>query len=141
MPCGHFCSSYCHKGVCPGADDCKKKVKLNCLCKLRRIEYKCDTIRFERITSIPCDLNCAAKKAFSEEEKIKEEAKIKAIEDDKNKKEMELFEKKFGPKKVKSRKVTVIEGKDSGFNFKLRIISSVICILLAVVLYVIFSKD
>lgn len=111
-------------------------MKISCKCQLRKIEYGCETVQSEKITSLTCDSNCAANKATRVEEELKEKAKLQEIEDAKNKKELELFEKKFGPKKVKERKSRMIDEKPANNSLKY-IIAGISCfvIILAVILY------
>ena len=70
---------------------------------------------------------------------MKEKQRIQELEDAKNKKELELFEKKFGPKKFKERKQRNFEEEPQKFNYKL-IGISIFCLAIAVVAYVILSN-
>ena len=124
----------CHRGPCDDSDDCRKKVKLTCECKTRKVDYSCDKVRAEHLTTIDCDDNCIAKKKQIQEQHEQEQAKKLAYEEEKNKRELELYEKKFGKKKHKERKVRVVE--ETKDNTKLILTSvAVSVVLIAVILY------
>ncbi|KAG5674339.1 hypothetical protein PVAND_004314 [Polypedilum vanderplanki] len=138
-PCGHQCTMNCHYGECQGAENCKKKVKLLCSCKNRRVEFSCDKIRAENITFANCNEDCDEKKRLLDEEKQKKLEKQRAIEEEKNRRELEEYEKKIGPKKYKERKQRVVEEKKS--NFKMIIgISTAIILIIAILLYFMLYK-
>lgn len=65
-PCGHKCRSNCHPGECPGADACRKKIKLSCPCGRVKKDTTCDIVRQGK-TAISCDDECQEKK---EEERL-----------------------------------------------------------------------
>ncbi|KAJ8683718.1 hypothetical protein QAD02_019510 [Eretmocerus hayati] len=96
--CGHRCDDICHAGPCKKLMICDKKVKITCKCK--RIE-KDTTCLSERNGegSVECDEVCQKKKEDLDRlKRIQLEEKRK--EDDmKNPIEVEMFEKKFKPRR------------------------------------------
>lgn len=133
--CGHSCTSFCHKGPCPGSANCKKKVRIYCKCKQRKIDFSCDILQSEKIISIPCDSTCEIKKQLEQEEIIKEKRRLEEIENVRNQKEIEMFEKKFGPKKFKERKLKSFDTEPKTNNYKIVAISIV---FLAAILSLVF---
>lgn len=109
--CGHRCVSKCHSGICPNPDLCRKKIKTTCECKSRKIEISCEKLRFSDHI-ISCDKSCETKKREIKlaAEKIKESEKF--LEDEKNRLELEMFEKKFGKKRYKEKRINVIDEKN-----------------------------
>lgn len=132
-PCGHQCTSNCHPGDC-NANDCKKKVKLACACKNRRVEISCDKMRAEKITVADCDSTCEEKKRLLEEENRKRIQKQLEIEEERNRKELEEFEKRNAPKKYKERKQRYVEEEKSNLSLKI-CIASIVLVILAVGVY------
>lgn len=126
--------STCHAGECSEAESCKKKVRLVCKCKIRKIDSTCDKVKAENLTTIACDEQCEAKKRLAEEEKQLELQRQAAIEAEKNRRELEEFEKKIGKKKYKERKQRVVEEKKDNTNVIIAI-ASVSVIIVGVVLY------
>lgn len=102
-PCGHRCMENCHVGVCPNPEQCKKKVKVLCGCKMRKAEVSCEKLRQGKFV-LPCDDTCKVK--AEEREKVEEAIrKDKAAAEEEQKRiEMEEFERKYGTKKPKERK-------------------------------------
>lgn len=105
--CGHRCSSVCHSGKCPNPDLCRKKVKIYCDCKNRKLDVTCDKIRSN--FTLSCDEVCGekqkeAQKITDENDRLKREQEL-----ERNRQEIEEFEKKFGKKKYKERKRIVVE--------------------------------
>lgn len=109
--CGHRCQSLCHSGFCPNSEQCRKKVKLYCPCKNVKSDVPCEKIRLENIT-IKCDESCKKKIQDQLETQKQKELIAKQIEDEKNRIELEEFEKKFGKKKSRERKAVVVEEKE-----------------------------
>lgn len=132
-PCGHQCTLNCHPGEC-NANECKKKVKLSCACKNRRVEISCDKIRSDKITVADCDSTCEEKKRILEEENRKKIQKQLEIEEERNRKELEEFEKRNAPKKFKERKKRFVEEEENNFTMKL-VIAAVIVVILAMLAY------
>lgn len=90
---------------------CRKKIKTTCECKSRKIEISCEKLRFSDHI-ISCDKSCETKKREIKlaAEKIKESEKF--LEDEKNRLELEMFEKKFGKKRYKEKRINVIDEKN-----------------------------
>lgn len=114
--CGHRCINVCHSGKCLNEELCRKKVKVYCDCKNRKIETSCDKIRAGFVLS--CDEACISrqnelKRIADEQERVKREQ-----QEEKNRQELEEFEKKFGKKKHKERKQQIIEEKDNSHIYK-----------------------
>lgn len=133
--CGHRCRANCHSGPCPNPEACKKKVKVTCPCKRIKKEIQCEIMR-KNLGEVKCDEVCAQK---MEEERKKNqvlEEQRKKEEELKNKKELEKYEKMFQQKKKnKERKVRNYDDERSFFD-KYRVI--IICVLVAVVAFVMF---
>lgn len=101
------------------------------------MEITCDKVRAEKITSIACDETCESKRRIAEEEKenmLKEKLRAEA---EKNQRELEEFEKKFGKKKYKERKRKVVEEEKD--NKKLIIISALSVLLISMAIYFILA--
>lgn len=128
----------CHPGACQGAENCRKKVKLMCACKTRKIDLTCDKIRAENITLLECNGECEEKKRLIEEENQRKIQKQRLLEEEKNRKELEEYEKKFGPKKYKERKQRHVEEKSSNLKMKI-LVSSAVFLTISVVSYFIFT--
>lgn len=132
FPCGHRCTNVCHSGPCTNAESCRKKLKIYCECKNRKVETSCDKLRsgFE----LKCDENCVAK--LAEAKKVADDAvRVKQEQEaERNRIELEEFEKKFGKKKHKERKRPVIVEADNSHIWKL-ILAAVIVAILAIIIY------
>ncbi|XP_014247363.1 NF-X1-type zinc finger protein NFXL1-like [Cimex lectularius] len=101
-PCGHRCASNCHKGECPNADRCRKKVKVNCKCKRIKKDVIC---HLKNETEINCDETCEALKKEKELKKLKELEEESLAERLRNQKELEMYEKRLhGGKKQRTRR-------------------------------------
>lgn len=102
--CGHRCKANCHSGVCPDAEQCRKKVKLFCPCRRIKKDLSCESIR-KNGAQISCDDLCKQKKD-EEKETIEREIEAKKQEElERNQRELEQFEKKFhGKKKNRERR-------------------------------------
>lgn len=96
------------------------------------METSCDKLRSGFVLN--CDEHCTAKQA--EAKKIAEEAiRVKqAQEDERNRIELEEFEKKFGKKKHKERKRQVTVETDNSYTLKL-ILGAVVVTILAIIIY------
>lgn len=106
----------CHSGPCKNEESCRKKLKVYCDCKNRKIETSCDKIRSGFVLN--CDETCIhrqseLKRTIELQERIKREQ-----EDEKNRIEREEFEKKFAKKKYKERKTQIIEEKNNSAILK-----------------------
>lgn len=99
------------------------------------METSCDKIRsgFE----LKCDENCEAK--LAEAKKLAEDAeRVKQEqEDERNRIELEEFEKKFGKKKHKERKRQVAVESDNSYMWKLIFATGAIA-LVAIIIYFVF---
>lgn len=105
-----------------------------CSCKNRKVEYTCDKMRSENIVNAPCNDECEERKRAAEEEnkrRIEIELEKERI---KNLREIEEYEKKFGPKKYKERKQKIIEVKKNNTKLYIYIVSAVFAIASAVFL-------
>lgn len=91
-------------------------MKVTCSCKRIKKEFQCELIRNKKTKIIvECDEICEQKK---EEERRKNEIleeERRKIEELKNKKELEKYEKLFVQQKKKNRKRTRSEADDVGF--------------------------
>ncbi|XP_031617999.1 NF-X1-type zinc finger protein NFXL1 isoform X1 [Contarinia nasturtii] len=114
--CGHRCTNVCHSGKCLNEESCRKKLKVYCECKNRKVETTCDKLRSGFI--LGCDDTCRSrqeetKRVAEQQERIKRQQ-----EEEKNRIELEEFEKKFGKKKYKERKAQIIEDTDNSHLYK-----------------------
>lgn len=91
-------------------------------------------------TSIPCDFNCEAKKNLKDQEDLKEKVRLQEIEEEKNKKELELYEKKFGPKKIRERKIQVQEEMPTFSSQHKILLLSLVAMFLAALFYFLITK-
>lgn len=110
-PCGHQCRAVCHSGKCPNPEQCKKKIKLYCQCKNLRQEVTCEKIRIENF-QMRCNETCAAKKQELREAAKQKEAELKKQEEERNRIELEEFEKKYSKKKPRERKAVVVKNQE-----------------------------
>jgi NF-X1-type zinc finger protein NFXL1 len=104
------------------------------LCKTRKIELTCDKIRRDGLKIAPCNEECEEKRCLIEEENRKKIQRELEIEAEKNRKELEEYEKKFGPKKFKERKKRFVEDEQNNFGSKAAILAFII-LSLGVILY------
>lgn len=132
--CGHQCVANCHPGEC-NQQDCRKKVKLPCVCKNRKVEYSCDKIRIDNIIVADCDETCEEKKRLLEAENKKAIEMQLKMEEEKNRRELEEYQKKFGPKKFKERKRRTVEEEKSNKSLILIISLSIIICIVSAILY------
>lgn len=84
-------------------------MKLICACKTRKVDFTCDVVKARNLTAIECDEVCMQKKMLADEQKLLENAKKAEVEAERNRLELENFEKKFGKKKYRERKTRVNE--------------------------------
>lgn len=116
FPCGHRCTNVCHSGRCQNEESCRKKLKVYCECKNRKIEITCDKIRAGFVLS--CDETCISRQEELKRIVEQQERARREQEEQKNRLEVEEFEKKFGKKKYKERKTQIVEEKDNSKLFK-----------------------
>lgn len=101
--CGHRCVDICHSGPCLKEESCNKKVKVWCKCKRLKKDFSCMQIR-KGNGIVKCDDVCQKIKDELEKARELEIAKKNKEEELKNQREIEMFEKKFKPKrKMKDR--------------------------------------
>ncbi|XP_055376175.1 NF-X1-type zinc finger protein NFXL1 [Condylostylus longicornis] len=136
-PCGHRCIANCHSGTCPNPEQCRKKVKIYCECKNLKLEISCDKHR-NGLNQLVCDNKCAQKKAIEEQLRRDEEEKLKKMEEEKNRIELELYEKKFGKKKPRERKVVERPVKRD-IDIKLKVLAGIIGLLsIVLMIYIMY---
>ena len=137
MTCGHRCHKECHRGQCSDTKDCKKKVKVYCICKRRKEEFKCN--QANNVTVVDCDENCQKYKKSSNERVLLE--KEETEEDIRNRKEAELFERQMagGKKKRRPRAESCHQQKTYLFNTKTVIIISIAFAAVAFMTYMAFT--
>lgn len=113
-------------------------MKIYCPCKHRKVETACDKIRggFE----LACDDACAAHNI--EVNRIAAEIKrTKQVEEDeRNRLELEKFEKKFAKKRYKERKEKHIETKDNMFAIKMAAAAAAVAIAAGLTFYLFYSQ-
>lgn len=91
-------------------------MKVYCDCKYRKMDASCDKIRAGFVLS--CDEICInrqneLKRIADEQDRARREQ-----QEEKNRQELEEFEKKFGKKKHKERKPQIIEQTDNSHIYK-----------------------
>lgn len=111
FPCGHRCTNICHSGACLNPESCRKKLKIYCDCKCRKLDTTCDKLRAG--FKLNCDETCAAKQEEARKHAEAAEQTRRAHEEEQNRKALEEFEKKFGKKKHKERKQRIVEEKNN----------------------------
>ena len=153
------CTLICHTGDCSDPSQCKKKVKLYCPCKRRKLEFACNKAQSNKLS---CDKECQALKdkvksrkifgkfksysrnlsfqARAEEEEVKRQQQVEA--ERLQREEAERFEAKMesGRQRRNNRRNrrNISETQDSGFKMKIPILvffSAFITTLLAVYFY------
>jgi len=136
MKCSHRCVLVCHSGPCSDHSQCKKKVKINCACKRKKEEFKCNQ-SFGRSNLVLCDDNCKA--AFKQvESNSKHTKQLESEEELRNKKEAELFERQMGGGKRRKRRKTECLEEDPTFvvrNKKILIGSATFIAFISIFLY------
>lgn len=111
-PCGHRCTVKCHSGPCPFPESCRKKLRIYCDCKRLKSEISCDKYR-AGLLKLQCDENCfVTQKNLLQARQQEEELKRKQ-EEERNRLEVEQFEKKFSKRKPKERKTVELKPKCS----------------------------
>lgn len=120
----------CHSGDCPQADECRKKVKVSCECKTRRIDATCDQVRGGLLVAA-CDSVCAEKRAAAETVAAETARQQQLLQEEKDRQELLEYEKKFGPRKYKERKQQVIE-EQTGYSLRILVVLSSALVVAAV---------
>ncbi|XP_037044387.1 NF-X1-type zinc finger protein NFXL1 [Bradysia coprophila] len=134
--CGHRCIDVCHSGKCLNSEACKKKSKVYCECKTRKVDATCDKIRAG--FQLTCDDTCKVRREEMRLAAEEQDRKQKEIEDEKNRLEMLDFEKKFGKKKFKERKRSVVEETESKV-WMIWIGIPVVLAVVSVIVYFVFA--
>lgn len=99
------------------------------------MEFSCDKIRDDNITAADCDNTCEEKQRLLDEENKKRIQKQLEVEKEKNRKELEEYQKKIGyTKKFKERKPKYVEEEKSNTT-KIIAASSFVLIVFAIILY------
>lgn len=138
-PCGHRCAAVCHSGPCPNPENCRKKVKIYCECKRIKIEVSCEKSRSKEAI-VPCDDICKVMKAETERIKQEEAEKQRLIEEERNRIELEQFEKRFGKRKPRERKVVAQEIETNNNQLKLLIGSAIALVIAAGITFYLYSS-
>lgn len=110
LECGHRCRNTCHSGLC-GNQICTKKTKIHCPCGNIKKEAPCNAVRSGEV-KILCDVTCEAKKMAAKIESEKEKLRLKALEEEKNRKELAEYEWKLSGKKKKYKEKRMVVNKD-----------------------------
>lgn len=127
FPCGHRCTNVCHSGVCQNEESCRKKLKVYCECKNRKIETTCDKIRAG--FTLICDETCVSRQNELKSIAEQQERERKEREEEKNRRELVEFEKKFGKKKYKERKSHMVKDTGNSHILKWCILAAAVAIL------------
>lgn len=98
------------------------------------MDFTCDVVKASNLTGIECDDVCIQKKKLAEEQKLMEIAKKAEMEAEKNRLELERFEKKFGKKKYRERKTKVNEEIKDNSTLIITSVSGLV-VLSALILY------
>lgn len=117
FPCGHRCMSICHSGKCPNPELCRKKVRIFCVCKRIKLEISCDKHRAGQ-TTLDCDAQCSMERSKAEAIEQQQLAEKKRQEEERNRIELEKFEKKFGKRKHKERKTVDVKETKREINWQ-----------------------
>lgn len=104
-------------------------MKVSCDCKTRKAETTCDRARAG--FTVDCDAACAAKKDQARLVAEEIERKQRELEAEKNRIELLEYEKKFGKRKYKERKQSVVE-EHNGVGTPVLIGISVLMVCLAI---------
>lgn len=134
-PCGHRCKATCHSNECENPEECRKKTKVQCGCKLRKVEVTCDKVRSG--FTLLCDTSCQEKNQLVEQNK-KEQERIKAKEEEEQRrKDIEEYAAKFGPKTTKQKKRETVIEEDNGNKKKIlgAVVSFAFTLIAAFIVY------
>ncbi|XP_037901244.1 NF-X1-type zinc finger protein NFXL1 [Glossina fuscipes] len=115
--CGHRCAAQCHAGPCPETNNCRKRLRIYCECKRLKQEISCDKHR-SGLTKLKCDANCLDIIKKSEMSRHMAEESLRKQEEERNRLEVEQFEKRFNKRKHKERKSVELKEKRE-INWKL----------------------
>lgn len=122
----------CHSGRCINEELCRKKLKVYCGCRHRKIEATCDKIRCG--FKLPCDETCIMYE--SEQKRIAEQEELlkREREEEKNRKELLEYEKKIGKKKYKDKKLHITKETENSSIFKY-IAIAIVLLALAILIH------
>jgi len=138
LECGHRCTKTCHTGTCSPVSECKKKMKIFCKCKRKKEEFRCNQA-FGKENLVICDDECHAARKSSQKEN--HENVEESVEDARNRKEAELFERQMaGAKKRRKPRAEVTQVcKPSIFQNKTLIFAAVSLAVISSLTYVAFN--
>jgi len=142
IECGHRCSNMCHAGACSSTDNCRKKVKLTCKCKLKKQEFRCHEVYGKRVEDyISCDQKCEEKLKNDE---VRGEIKEVEVEDIYAKREAEIFERlmsdeRSSKRRRRNRKKEIQVEQEESFYSKNKIYIASFAFLLIVISYYSFQ--
>lgn len=107
---------------------------MTCKCKSRKADISCEKLRARKQLA-DCDDNCKTK--LKELRQIEEEKEmlLKQEETERNRLEMEEFQRKYGSKKPKERKVRAVEVESKSNKGIYAIAVSSVVLLVAAALY------
>lgn len=140
MACGHRCTNLCHAGNCTPPNQCKKKVKLTCMCKRKKEEYRCFNVNAVP-NPVVCDQDCEAAKQEKLEARNKSRSDTRQEEDAHTRREAEIFEKQLeGGKRKRRNRRRETETEEESFYSKYKVII-VGCLLFSSVIlgFVVFN--
>lgn len=112
-------------------------MKVYCECKNRKIETTCDKIRTG--FTLICDETCISRQNELKLIAEQQERLRKEREEEKNRRELVEFEKKFGKKKYKERKSNIVEDTGHSNILKWCILAAAIAILAIFTFYLLSS--
>lgn len=137
--CGHRCVDICHSGPCLKEEYCNKKVKVWCKCKRLKKDFSCIQIRNGN-GIVKCDETCQKIKDELEKARELEIAKKNKEEELRNQKEIEMFEKKFKPKrKMKDRSHQNDKSKSDSRNWTKYWLFALILLVIAIAITYFFT--
>lgn len=98
------------------------------------MEISCDKMRADKISVADCDSTCEEKKRILEEENKKKVQRQLEIEEERNRRELEEFEKRNAPKKFKERKQKYVEEEENNLTKNL-VIGAFVLVILGIGIY------
>ncbi|KAJ8683711.1 hypothetical protein QAD02_019503 [Eretmocerus hayati] len=138
-PCGHRCDDNCHAGPCQKSEACNKKVKITCKCKRIKKDTTCLLVRKGKAT-VQCDDVCQKRKEELDLLKKIESEKKRKQEELKNRKEVEMFEKKFKPRRRgRDRHQNEEQSHDSGNICKYAWLTTILIVSLSAIAALFFQ--
>lgn len=102
-------------------------MKVYCVCKNRKVEITCDKVRAG--FTLMCDETCISRQNELKSIAEQQERLRKEREEEKNRRELVEFEKKFGKKKYKERKSHIVEDADNSHIIKWSALAAGVTIL------------